>query len=91
MTYKLVYTRRAVKDIERLDSKIKAKIGKALFRYKDDPLKYAKKLSDPRIGSYRFRIGNFRVICDIDGDEIVVLKVGHRSDIYRRWDIFRFF
>ena len=34
--------------------------------------------------SYRFRIGDYRVICDIEGDEIVILRIGHRRDIYRK-------
>ncbi len=36
------------------------------------------------LGSYRFRIGDFRVIFDIEKDEIVVLRVGHRREIYRK-------
>ena len=84
MKYRLLYTFRAVKDIERLESVTKERIGKTLLRYKDDPFAYAKKLADPALGSYRFRIGDYRVIFDIEGDEIVVLRVGHRKEIYRR-------
>ena len=46
MKYDLVYTRRAVKDIEGLDHKIKDRIGKTLLRYKVDPLRYAERLTD---------------------------------------------
>jgi len=53
-------------------------------RYSEDPFKYANKLTDPRLGSYRFRIGDYRVIFDLDGNKIIVLRVGHRKDIYRR-------
>ncbi|MCK4791223.1 MAG: type II toxin-antitoxin system RelE/ParE family toxin [Desulfobacteraceae bacterium] len=42
------------------------------------------KLFDPALGTYRFRIGDYRVIFDIEGEEIVVLRVGHRKDIYRK-------
>ncbi len=83
MSYKLVYTFRAVKDIEQLDSRVKSRISRALLRYSEDPFKYARKLTDPGLGSYRFRIGDYRVIFDIEGDEMVVLRVGHRKDIYR--------
>jgi mRNA interferase RelE/StbE len=81
--YKLVYTKRADKDIQRLDSKIKERISRTLLRYHEDPLRYAEKLTDSRLGTYRFRIGDYRVIFDIEGDEIVVLRVGHRREIYR--------
>ena len=84
MRYKLIYTQRAVKDIESLNPKVKSRIGKALLRYSENPLRYARKLIDPALGTYRFRIGDYRVIFDIEGDKIVVLRVGHRKDIYKR-------
>ena len=58
-------------------------IGKALLRFQEDPLKYSVKIPDPKPGSYRFRIGEYRVIFDFEGEDIVVLRVGHRRDIYR--------
>ena len=84
MKYRLVYARRAEKDIEKLDFNTKDRIGKALLRYSEDPLRFAEKLSDASLGGYRFRIGDYRVVFDIVGGEIVVLRVGHRREIYRR-------
>ena len=84
MKYELVYTRRADRDIEKLEPNVKNRIGKALLRYSEEPLKFAEKLSDPILGEYRFRIGDYRVIFDLQGNEIVLLRVGHRRDIYRR-------
>ena len=84
MKYTLVYTQRAQRDIARLDSKTKERIGKTLLRYQGEPLQYAEKISDPILGGYRFRIGDYRVIFDIEGNEIVILRVGHRREIYRR-------
>ena len=51
----------------------------------EDPLKHAEKLTESRMGEYRFRIGNYSVIFDVEGNEIVVLRVGHRKDIYRKF------
>ncbi len=56
MNFKLVYTKRAVKDIQRLDNKMRKRIGNAIIRYRDDPLKRAEKLSDFAFGTYKFRI-----------------------------------
>jgi len=84
MKYRLVYTHRVIKDIRKIEEKVKQKIGKTLKRYVEEPLKYASKLTDPALGTYRFRIGDYRVIFDIEDEEIVVLRVGHRRDIYRR-------
>ena len=84
MKYPLVYTNRAIKDIQKLDAGIKARVGKTLLRYSENPFEYAKKLSDPKIGSYRFRIGDYRVIFDIEENNIVVLRIGHRKEIYTK-------
>lgn len=83
MSYKLVYTRRAIKDIRKLDKNVKKRLGESLLRYLEDPLSYAGRLTDSNIGMYRFRVGDYRVIFDLEGSEIVVLRVGHRSEIYR--------
>ena len=53
------------------------------MRFREDPLKYGERITDPRLGSYRFRIGD-RVVFDLEGEEIVVLRVGHRREIYKR-------
>jgi len=82
--YRLVYTRRAERDIQGLDPDIKERLGKALLRYEEDPLKHAEKLTQSVLGSYRFRIGDYRVVFDLEGNEIVVLRVGHRREIYMR-------
>jgi len=79
-----VYTHRAARDIGELEVNVKKRIGKALKRYAEEPLRYASKLTDPALGTYRFRIGDYRVVFDIEDEDIVVLRVGHRRDIYRR-------
>jgi mRNA-degrading endonuclease RelE of RelBE toxin-antitoxin system len=58
LSYKLVCTDRAVKDSEALEPSIKERIAKTLRRYEKDPLKYAEKLTDFRLQTYRFRIGD---------------------------------
>lgn len=84
MSYNLIYTKRAVRDIQRLDSQVKDRIGKSLLKYKENPNKYAKKMLNFSHGTFRFRIGDFRVIFDIEDDNIIVLRVGHRKDIYKK-------
>ena len=77
MKYRLVYTQRAVKDIQGLEEKIKKRIAKTLLRYSEDPFKYAEKLTDSRVGDYR-------IIFDLEESDICVLRVGHRKEIYRK-------
>ncbi len=81
--YKIVITRRALKDLKNIDSETKKRIAIKLKEYAREPFKHARKLSNHKIGGYRFRIGDYRVIFDVDGDNIVVLRIGHRKSIYR--------
>ena len=83
MSFRLLYSRSAAHDIKKLDSVAKKKIKKKIEIYSRKPLVYAKKLIDPRIGTYRWRVGNYRVIFDIDGKNIVILRIGHRREIYK--------
>jgi mRNA interferase RelE/StbE len=84
VTYRLVYTHRAARDIAALDPKTKERIGAQLVLYKEEPLRHAERLVHAPLGSFRFRIGDYRVVFDLEREEIVVLRVGHRREIYRR-------
>jgi len=83
VSYRLVYTDRALKDIQKLDPQVKNRIGKALLRFEADPLGHAKPLTNAELGNYRFRVGDYRIIFDIEAEDIVILRVGHRRQIYR--------
>ncbi|MBI5675262.1 MAG: type II toxin-antitoxin system RelE/ParE family toxin [Nitrospirae bacterium] len=84
MSYNLVYTRRAEKDLRKLDTAIKRLIGKSIIKLQDNPLEHSEKLTDPKAGTYRFRTGDYRIIFDIEGKDVVILRVGHRKEIYKR-------
>ncbi len=84
MKFRLVYTERATKEVSKLPAQTKQRIAETLERYSDAPLTYARKMAEPTLGSYRFRIGDYRVIFDIDDESIVILRVGHRREVYRR-------
>ena len=85
MKYEYVFTRAAVKDIEKLDSVVKKRIKQKLefFIIQPDPLLVAKKLVNAKAGTYRWRVGDYRIIFDVDEDKIVILQVQHRKNIYR--------
>ena len=83
MKYQLLYTKRSVKDIKKLDRVIQKWLKKALEKLRENPLRYAKKLMDQKLGGYRFRVGNYRIIFDFEGSKIIILRVGHRKEIYR--------
>jgi mRNA interferase RelE/StbE len=53
----------------------------AIRRVKDEKATI-KKLSG-RDGEYRIRVGNYRVVFELAGDEATILEVGHRREVYR--------
>jgi len=81
--YEVIFTQRALKDWKKIDKETRDRIAVKLREYAEDPLRYARKLIDPRIGTYRFRIGEYRAIFDIDDGNMVILRIGHRKSIYR--------
>lgn len=83
MKYQLLYTKKAIKDIEKLDKVVKKRIKIALESFCDDPLTVSKKLVNSKIGSYRFRVGDWRIVFDLERNNIIILRVGHRREIYR--------
>lgn len=87
--YKVFYTPTARADLRNLDYSIAQRISKKIFFYSNqkDPMQFAKRLSDSGIGNYRFRIGDYRAIFDIDSKQnvriLMILRIRHRKDIYK--------
>ena len=81
--YKVVFTQRALKDLENIDRGVQNRIATKLKEYAKDPIKYSRKLTHSKIGGYRFRIGDYRVVFDIGGNDVVILRIGHRKSIYK--------
>ena len=85
MAYTILITKRAKKDIEILDTVIRKQLAKKLhyFESLDDIKTAAKKLEDSDIGEYRLRVGNYRMIFDLEKKTIIILRIQHRKDVYR--------
>lgn len=81
--YKVVFTQKALKDLENIDKETQNRIATKLKEYSKEPLRHARRLISPQIGTYRFRVGDYRVIFDIDRENIVILRIGHRKSIYK--------
>ena len=80
---KIVLTRKALKDLKNIDTKTQNRIATKLKEYAQEPLKHARELLNPDIGTYRFRIGDYRIVFDVDDETIVILRIGHRKNKYR--------
>lgn len=89
MRYSVEYTQRAVKDLKKLDRQTRALILGWIEKNLVDcenPRQHGKGLTANRSGQWRYRVGNYRIIADIQDDTVIilVLTVGHRSDVYRQ-------
>lgn len=88
MSYIVKTTPRFDKEFKKLDrytmQMIKAWIEKNLVNC-EDPRIHGKGLTANRSGQWRYRIGDYRIICQINDSELVILalSVGHRSDVYK--------
>ena len=51
----------------------------------DNPRSLGKALTADKAGAWRYRVGDYRIICEIHDNEVVilVLSVGHRREVYR--------
>ena len=89
MKYKVEYTKQAVKQLKKLDkstaSLIIGWIEKNLVDC-ENPRLYGKGLVANHRGEWRYRIGNYRLIADIQDEKIVILilSIGHRREIYEK-------
>lgn len=86
-SYKLEYSKGALKDLLKLDNSVSRVIYAWMKKNIDgceNPRVHGKGLTSNRSGQWRYRIGNYRVICKIEDDRVIVLvlNIGHRSKIY---------
>lgn len=75
----------ALNNLKQLSKSVQKRILNKLDFYTQasEPLKFAIKLTDSKLGEYRFRIGDYRVIFDLENNKIIVLIIGHRGSIYK--------
>lgn len=85
MKYRVVFAKSAKRDIEKLDTVTRQRIAKKLdyFRNQEDPLYQARQLVDTRLGTYRYRVGHYRIVFDVSGDTLEIISVKHRKDVYK--------
>ncbi len=77
-------TRGAVEDLEKLDPQVVKRILKRIAWLSEN---FSRIIPEPLggefKGTYRLRVGNWRIIYTVEGDSIVIRFVGHRREIYQ--------
>jgi len=79
----------AADDIRRLDRPVQRRILNYLrerIAAADDPQKFGAPLRRELAGFWKYRVGDYRLICRLEEEKLVVLvvRVGHRRNVYSR-------
>ena len=89
MSWKVDFSPKAEKQVKKLDAAQRAAIYRWLYKNIDgceNPRAFGHALTGNLGGLWRYRVGKYRVICELQDDRLVVLalEVGHRSQVYDR-------
>lgn len=83
---KFFFTTWADKKFHKLPLEVQQRLRKKLKSYRDHPdfFDLLEPLVNHKQASHRLRVGNYRIILEIvDKDQLLVLDVGHRKNIYK--------
>jgi len=77
----------AFKELSRLDNQIQRRILRYLRERvggEDDPRRFGKALRGEKVGLWRYRVGDYRIVCAVEdeGNRVRVLRIGHRRSVY---------
>jgi len=88
----LAWTTRLTAGAEKYLSKLDTQVAKRVTRYLRErvlPLPDPRMIGEPLVGNFqgywRYRVGDYRIVCELQDKEllILVIEVGHRKDVYQ--------
>lgn len=87
MTYRIEFTADALKALKKMDKHTASLIFAWIKKNLDgceNPRQHGKGLSANKAGLWRYRVGDYRLIADIQDDKVIilVLNIGHRREVY---------
>lgn len=89
MGYSVDYTHKAEKQLNGLDMPVRKRLQTWIHKNLEgceNPRTQGKALTGNRKGYWRYSVGDYRIIADIQDTKIIILvtEVGHRKEIYRK-------
>lgn len=83
-TYAIIIERRAERELRRLPLPIRQRVGDRIAALANHPRPSGSKKLAGSSQAWRIRIGDYRVIYDIQDDvlRVLVVRIGHRRDVY---------
>ena len=87
MSFSVRFTEKAKKQLKKMDKQTSSLIIGWLRKNIEgcsNPRQHGKGLTSNRSGQWRYRVGSYRIIAEIQDEEIIVLilEIGHRKNIY---------
>lgn len=81
--YEVIFSDLAKKQFSKLEKQIQEQIGKSIERIKIRPEHFIERLVGQP--SYKFRVGDHRLLLEIYNDKLVILvvEIGHRKNVYK--------
>jgi mRNA interferase RelE/StbE len=88
LAWRVEITRTAQRQIGKLDRQVQTTLIRYLreqVEQSDDPRQQGKALRGEKKGLWRYRVGDYRIICHLrdESKTVVVLTLGHRKEVYR--------
>jgi mRNA interferase RelE/StbE len=89
MAWKIDFSPTALQQLNKLDKPVAHRVLKFLRERVgslDDPRKIGARLQGTLSEFWKYRVGDYRLICSLEDDRLVVLvlRIGHRKEIYKR-------
>jgi mRNA interferase RelE/StbE len=86
--YKLLFEKNAIKQLSKIDKSQQIIIYSYLKKNLENttnPRIFGKPLKGPLKDYWSYRVGDYRIIAEINDDEIkiIIIEIGHRKDIYK--------
>ena len=78
--YRVLISRTAEKQLKKLSKELQRKIAAMIISFEIDPRPHGSKKLSGSSNTYRYRVGDYRIIYDVFDEEVIVnvLKIGHR-------------
>jgi len=82
LQYIIEFKPQSIKDCKKIPKKFVKLIFEKIEGMKNDLTGNVKKLTN-FTPEYRLKIGNYRVLFEIDNDKIIIYRINHRKDAYK--------
>ena len=81
--YRIEYGSTALSDLDSLGEKVRTQVLRKIERLKSGLHGNIKHLRRADV-AYRLRTGDYRILFDVEGDVIVIRRIGHRKNVYTK-------